>query len=152
MALHYVTNVWELFGKMRNKSNAYQMTSNSCPYMNAIMAQPNEESQNSLDVEPADINDVLQGKIEVNHGKIVKKRKEIKPEFTDEENAMILSWLEDKYKDLYGRGSSYSVSDNKREAWEAFTKAVNDVHDGKNKREVDDVFKRINNMKTNSML
>ena len=113
------------------------------------MAQPSQNSQNSQDLQPAELEDVLHGDIEVNKGKIVKKRREKQPPFTDEENALILSWVEDKYKELYGRGSSSSVADDKREAWEQFTTAVNNVHDGKFKREQDDVFKRIDNMKAN---
>ena len=58
------------------------------------MVQPSQNSENSQEFEPAEINDVLKGNIEVARGQIVRRKRERKPEFTDEENALILSWLE----------------------------------------------------------
>ena len=155
MALHDIAGDGELFSNERKKSRLLQTTILRACTTNAItMAQPSQNDENSLnsqELEAADINDVLQGNIEVSRGQIVRRRRERKPEFTDDENALIITWLEEKYKDLYRRGSSATVADDKREAWEAFTKAVNDVHDGQYHREVEDVFKRVDNMKTNGM-
>ena len=85
-------------------------------------------------------------------GKVVKKKKKVrrnKPKFTPEENAEVIKWLETKYKELYGRGGSSSVSADKDEYWEDFTKDVNAIHNGQFHRTAKDIFKRIDNMKKN---
>ena len=101
--------------------------------------------------EVADIEDVLNDEFEINRsGKAVKKKRKDggrKADMTSEENALILNWLEFRYKDLYGRGQSSSATDDKKEAWEEFTDALNDLHDGKFQRTRAELEKRMNNMK-----
>ena len=91
--------------------------------------------------------------IQNNDGKPKKKKtkrvRKNKPKFTPEENAEVLKWLESRYKDLYGRGGSSSVSADKDDVWEEFAKEINDLHDGQYNRTPKDVFKRIDNMKKN---
>ena len=68
---------------------------------------------------------------------------------TDEEKAVIMHWLETRFKDLYGRNNSSSVSADKDEAWSDFVKAVNEVHNYKFNRTRLEIEKRIDNFKTN---
>ena len=113
--------------------------------MNAIMAD-GHESQTQPDV-PADLNDVLSSNFEVNtQGQLVKPKRK-KKEFSEEENAMIMKWLETKYKQLFGRGSGPTVAQDQRDAWYDLTEAVNGIHNGQNERSTEDIVKRIDNMK-----
>ena len=78
-----------------------------------------------------------------------KRVKKNKPKFSPEENAEVIKWLESRYKDLYGRGGSSSVSADKDEVWDEFATDLNAIHDGQFKRTPKDIFKRIDNMKKN---
>ena len=68
--------------------------------------------------EVAEIEDVLNDEFEINsNGKAVKKKRKDGPrkaDMTSEENALILNWMEFRYKELYGRGQSSSVADDKK--------------------------------------
>ena len=101
--------------------------------------------------EVAEIEDVLNDEFEINsNGKAVKKKRKDGPrkaDMTSEENALILNWMEFRYKELYGRGQSSSVADDKKQAWEEFTDALNALHDRQFKRTRAELEKRINNMK-----
>ena len=70
-----------------------------------------------------------------------------KADMTSKENALILNWMEFRYKDLYGRANSSSVADDKKQSWEEFTDALNALHDGKFEISKVELEKRINNMK-----
>ena len=89
---------------------------------------------------------------QVNEAGVKNKKKKIKrkkAKFTPEENAEVILWLETKYRELYGRGGSSSVSADKDEIWEEFAKDVNAIHNGQYQRSPKDIFKRIDNMKKN---
>ena len=110
------------------------------------MMEESQESQNQGEI-PANVSDVLTNNFEVNtQGQLVKPRKK-KKEFSDEENAMIMKWLETKYKQLFGRGSGPTVAQDRRDAWFDLTEAVNAIHNGQNERSTEDIVKRIDNMK-----
>ena len=110
------------------------------------MMEEGQESQNQPDV-AADLNDLLSNNFEVNtQGQLVKPKKK-KKEFSDEENAMIMKWLETKYKQLFGRGSGPTVAQDRRDAWYDLTAAVNGIHNGQNERSTEDIVKRIDSMK-----
>ena len=80
--------------------------------------------------------------------KCVKAKKKKSEPFTEDENVMILRWLEERYRDLYGRAGSSHVAQDHSDAWEEFTEAVNGVHNGRYSRTAEDVVKRVDNMKT----
>ena len=103
----------------------------------------------SLEEVPASLTDVLSNNFDVNsQGKIVKTRKKKSEPFTDDENALILQWLENRYKDLYGRAGSSHVAQDRNEAWEQFLDAINELHNGQYNRTLEDLVKRVDNMKT----
>ena len=112
------------------------------------MAEAQQGGENESQEEiPVSLQDVAGNNYYVNsQGKLVKTRKK-KKEFTDEENALILKWLESKYKELYGRGSGSTVAQDKQDAWDEFTTELNNLHGGENSRSQDDIMKRIDNMK-----
>ena len=81
-------------------------------------------------------------------GKAVKKaRAPRKPDMTAEENALIINWLEFRYDNIYGRGHSATVRDDKKAAWDAMIDEIDAVHDGKFERNKVEIEKRINNIK-----
>ena len=71
----------------------------------------------------------------------------MKKEFTGEENALILRWLETKYREFYGMGAGFTVAQVKQDACDQFTTELNNLHGGENSRTQDDIMKRIDNMK-----
>ena len=106
----------------------------------------NTQNDNQPDI-PADHHDVANNNFEVNsQGQLVKPKKK-KKEFSDEENAVIMKYLETKYKQLFGRGSGPTLAQDRRDAWYELTDAVNEIHGGQNERTTEDISKRIDNMK-----
>ena len=66
-----------------------------------------------LEDQPASLDDVISDNFNVNsQGRVVKARRKKSEPFTEDENALILQWLEERYRDLYGRaGSSHVAQD-----------------------------------------
>ena len=78
----------------------------------------------------------------------MKARKKKRPEFTDEERALILQWLEERYKQLYGRGQSSAVAQDRDDVWSNFLIPLNALHDSPMGRTLEELLKKIDNMKT----
>ena len=98
---------------------------------------------------PASLRDVLHNEIDVNsQGRIIKARKKKRPEFTDEERALILQWLEERYKALYGKGHSSTVAQDRDDVWGEFLVALNGLHEPSMGRTLEELQKKIDNMKT----
>ena len=98
---------------------------------------------------PIEITDVLQASGDTgSQGRGVRAKKKKRPDFTDEERALILQWLEEKYKDLYGRGNFATVAQDRDEVWADFLVALNSVHEPSMARTLDELIKKIDNMKT----
>ena len=115
-----------------------------------MMAEGNQFGLNDTENdEPASLDDVIANNFDVNsQGKVVKAKRKKSEAFTEDENALILQWLEHRYKELYGRAGSSHVAQDRNEAWEEFTQAINDLHNGQYNRSVEEVVKRVDNMKT----
>ena len=102
---------------------------------------------------PASLQDVLQNEIDVtSQGKVIKARKRKRPEFTEEERALILQWLEERYKQLYGKGHSSTVAQDRDDVWAEFLIALNSLHEPSMGRTLDELQKKIDNMKTQGFL
>ena len=78
----------------------------------------------------------------------MKARKKKRPEFTDEERALILQWLEDRYQQLYGRGHSSTVAQDRDDVWSDFLITLNTFHEKPMGQTLEELLKKIDNMKT----
>ena len=106
------------------------------------------DSEN-LDEVPSEISDVIQNSAEAgSQGRQVRPKRKKRPDFTDEERALILQWLEERYKDLYGRGHSSTVAQDRDDVWADFVVALNSLHEPAMGRTLDELVKKIDNMKT----
>ena len=110
------------------------------------------ESQRSIESEneePAEVDDVLEGDIDVtSDGRIVKSKITQAP-YTKSEMVVVWHWLENRYFDLYGHGKGSNVSYEKTATWVEFAEAVDSVEEGKNNRTVKKIWKKLDNMKGN---
>ena len=97
----------------------------------------------------SEITDVMQGSGDTaSQGRVIRGKKKKRPDFTDEERALILQWLEERYRDLYGRANSATVAQDRDEVWSDFLVTLNAVHEPSLGRTLEELVKKIDNMKT----
>ena len=111
-----------------------------------MASQQSCESENEEIVE---IEDVMDGDIEVTKDGRIVKSKITQPNYTKEEMVVVWHWLENHYFELYGHGKGSNVAYKKTSAWLEFAEAVDSVEEGKNNRTVKKVWKKLDNMKGN---
>ena len=103
------------------------------------------ESQNSDDERPT-VEDVLEGAIEINEGKMVKQKVK-QADYSQREMIVVCHYFENHYHDLYGSGKGANVAYEQSAVWKEFAGAVDRVEEGKNERTVKKLWKRIDIMK-----
>ena len=110
------------------------------------MDSDNENEEQSQQ-EPATVDEVIEGRFDINCKGEYVKQKDKQPLYTEKEMMVVWSWFENRYEALYGTGKGSNIGFEHDQAWKQFASEVDAVEEGKNQWTVKRVWKKLDNMK-----